>query len=299
MQRVASGTEGLVQGNQAVLLGLVPDAVLTMARSCPPSVPAMVTESVAAELTAQQEQLLLDHLSMVRYVAWSIHERLPQHIELDELVGAGTLGLLDAARKFNATKNVQFRSYAQFRIRGAILDSLRSLDWSPRELRRKGRAMEEADRALQGRLGRPAQDTELAREMGIPLAELQQLAGKLRGLQVASLHAERGEDSGDDELASLPARESDNPLFQCLQHESRQRVVDAIDALSERERLVMTLYYFEEMTMKEIGQILNVVESRVSQIHHLAVSRMRHLLSDLRRTPGGKLQPAFAARRAS
>ncbi len=233
-------------------------------------------------LTAEQERLLLEHLPSVRYLARTIHERLPQHVEIDELIGAGTLGLVDAARKFNPAKNVQFRSYAQFRIRGAILDSLRSLDWSPRELRRKGRAMEEATRKLELQLGRPPQQAEIAAEMGLSLLHLQQLAGQLKGLEVATLHAERGEDSGEEELAFLPAKESENPLFQCLEAEARQRLIAAIERLPERERTVMTLYYFEEMTMKEIGALLGVVESRVSQMHHLALGRLRTVLADLR-----------------
>ncbi len=282
-----------------------PGTLPAVARLRPVAVPASATVQVAerpegaAPLTGEQERLLLDHLTIVRYVARAIHERLPQHVELDELVGAGTLGLVDAARKFNPGKNVQFRSYAQFRIRGAILDSLRSLDWSPRELRRKGRAMEEATRTLEARLGRAPQDAEVAGEMGLSLAHLQQLAGQLKGLEMTALNAERNEDSGEEELAFLPAKESENPLFQCLDGERKQRLAEAIESLAERERLVMTLYYFEEMTMKEIGMVLGVVESRVSQIHHLAVKRLRTLLADLGGRGGKSTHAQLRARRAS
>lgn len=251
----------------------------------PRETPAPKTQATAgapAPLSVEQEQMLLEHLPIVRYIARSIHERLPQHVELEELIGAGTLGLVDAVRRFNPGKSVQFRSYAQFRVRGAILDSLRSLDWSPRELRRKGRMLAEASRSLQARLGRPPQETELANALELTLGELQSLTGRLKGLEIASLHAERGEDSGEEELAFLPAKESENPLFQCLESEARRRLVSAIDALPERDRLVMTLYYFEEMTMREIGQVLGVVESRVSQIHHSALHRLRTSLGDLR-----------------
>ena len=279
-------------GAMAAAAGLRPVAV-------PVSATTPVTEQQEGALTGEQERLLLEHLTTVRYVARTIHERLPQHVELDELVSAGTLGLLDAARKFNPGKNVQFRSYAQFRIRGAILDSLRSLDWSPRELRRKGRAMEEATRTLEARLGRAPQLAEIAGEMGLSLADMQQLTGQLRGLEVATLNAERSEDSGEEELAFLPARESENPLFQCLESEAKRKLVEAIDALPERERLVMTLYYFEEMTMKQIGMVLGVVESRVSQIHHMAVSRLRILLADLGARGGRSTHKQLRARRAS
>ncbi len=248
--------------------------------------------AAAGALSPAQQQLVLEHLPVVRHVARQMHERLPQHVELDELVGAGTLGLVDAARKFNAQKNVQFRSYAQFRIRGAILDSLRSLDWSPRELRRKARAMEEASQMLQARLGRPAQDAEIAAEMGLSLVHLQQLTGQIKGLEIAALNADRGEEGGEEELAFVPAKESDNPLFRCLQGEARRRLIGAIDELPERQRLVLTLYYFEELTMREIGAVLGVVESRVSQIHGLAVGRLRGLLADLRAGAGKPMRRA-------
>ena len=247
-------------------------------------------------LTAEQEQLMLEHLSVVRYVARSIHERLPQHVELDELIGAGTLGLVDAARRFEADKNVQFRSYAQFRIRGAILDSLRSLDWSPRELRRKGRELAAAAHALQQRLGRTACEPELAAELGCSLGELRQLTRELRELEVSSLHAERGEETGEEDLAFVAADESESPLLQCLEAEKRRHLAGAIEQLPDRERTVMTLYYFEEMTMKQIGVVLGVVESRVSQIHRLGVARLRRLMADLCRPSRSRLPVALAAR---
>ncbi len=245
-----------------------------------------------SSLSEAQGQLVLEHLSVVRYVARQIAERLPQHVELEELVSAGTLGLVDAARKYNAGKNVQFRSYAQFRIRGAILDSLRALDWSPRELRRKARSIEETTQTLQIRLHRAPQDAEIAAEMDLSLLQLQQIRGQIKGLEVSALNVERGEDGGEDELAFVPADERENPLLQCLEGEARRRLIEAIEALPERERLVMSLYYYEEMTMREIGVILGVVESRVSQIHHLAIGRLRGLLADLRSKGGKAAQPA-------
>jgi RNA polymerase sigma factor for flagellar operon FliA len=187
-------------------------------------------------------------------------------------------GLIDAFNKFDHTKKVQFKSYAQFRVRGAILDSLRELDWSPRELRRKGRAVEEAIRALTQRNGRAPQEAEIAREMNLSLHDFQLLLGDLKGLEIGSLHAERSEDSGEEELAFLPTSPEEDPLFRCLQGEMRQRLVDAIEELPEKERLVLTLYYYEELTMKEIGLTLGVVESRVSQIHSAAVLRLRAAL---------------------
>jgi len=235
----------------------------------------------AQVLTPEQEKVLLEHLPIVRFLARRIHERLPQHVDIEDLVSAGVVGLMDAFAKFDPAKKVQFRSYAQFRIRGAILDSLRTLDWSPRELRRKGRAVEEAVRVLTARLGRPPGEPEIAAEMGVSLEDYQQLLGDLKGLEIGTLHMERNEDSGEEELAYVPGRPDEDPLFRCLKGELEDRLAEAIAKLPDRERLVMTLYYYEEMTMREIGLALGVVESRVSQVHASAVVHLRAQLKDL------------------
>jgi len=232
-------------------------------------------------LTSEQERVLLEHLPIVRFLARRIHERLPQHVDIEDLVSAGVVGLMDAFSKFDPDKKVQFRSYAQFRIRGAILDSLRTLDWSPRELRRKGRAVEEAIRVLTQRMGRAPGEAEIAAEMLLSLEEYQQLLGELKGLEIGTLHMERNEDSGEEELAYIPGRPEDDPLFHCLRGELEDRLTEAISNLPDRERLVMTLYYYEEMTMREIGLALGVVESRVSQVHASAVVHLRAALKDL------------------
>lgn len=232
-------------------------------------------------LNSEEERVLLEHLPIVRFLARRIHERLPQHVDIEDLVSAGVVGLMDAFQKFDPAKKVQFRSYAQFRIRGAILDSLRTLDWSPRELRRKGRAIEEAIRVLTARLGRAPGEAEIAAEMGLELEEYQQLLGDLKGLEIGTLHIERNEDSGEEELAYVPGRPEEDPLFRCLRGELEERLAEAIQNLPDRERLVMTLYYYEEMTMREIGLALGVVESRVSQVHASAVSHLRSALRDL------------------
>ena len=232
-------------------------------------------------LTGEQERVLLEHLPIVRFLARRIHERLPQHVEIEDLVSAGVVGLMDAFQKFDPAKKVQFRSYAQFRIRGAILDSLRTLDWSPRELRRKGRAVEEAIRVLTARLGHAPNEAEVAQEMALELEEYQQLLGDLKGLEIGTLHMERNEDSGEEELAYVPGRPEEDPLFRCLRGELEDRLAEAIQNLPDRERLVMSLYYYEEMTMREIGLALGVVESRVSQVHASAVVHLRAALKDL------------------
>jgi RNA polymerase sigma factor for flagellar operon FliA len=234
-----------------------------------------------AALTSEQERVLLEHLPIVRFLARRIHERLPQHVDIEDLVSAGVVGLMDAFSKFDPAKKVQFRSYAQFRIRGAILDSLRTLDWSPRELRRKGRAVEEAIRVLTARLGHAPGENEVAAEMSLELEAYQQLLGDLKGLEIGTLHMERNEDSGEEELAYVPGRPEEDPLFRCLRGELEERLAEAIQNLPDRERLVMSLYYYEEMTMREIGLALGVVESRVSQMHASAVVHLRASLRDL------------------
>jgi RNA polymerase sigma factor for flagellar operon FliA len=251
----------------------------------PPAAAATAPEPLPSGdlLTAEQERLMVDHLPIVRFIARRIHERLPQHVPIEDLYSAGVVGLLDAFSKFDPSKQVQFRSYAQFRIRGAILDSLRTLDWSPRELRRKGRAVEQAIQVLTAQYGRAPSDHEIAAQLHIDLPTYQQLLGELKGLEIGTLHSERSEDSGEEELVYLPNRPEDDPLFRYLHAEMRERLTQAISDLPERERLVMTLYYYEETTMKEIGLILGVVESRISQIHASAVMHLRARLADFAR----------------
>jgi RNA polymerase sigma factor FliA len=250
-------------------------------KEAPTLVPAVTVGARPADLlTAEQEKLMIEHLPIVRFIARRIHERLPQHVPIEDLYSAGVVGLLDAFGKFDPTKQVQFRSYAQFRIRGAILDNLRTLDWSPRELRRKGRAVEQAIQTLTAQFGRAPGDLEIAGQLHIDLSAYQQLLGELKGLEIGTLHSERSEDSGEEELVYLPNRPEDDPLFRYLHAEMRERLIEAIGDLPERERLVMTLYYYEETTMKEIGLILGVVESRISQIHASAVLHLRARLAD-------------------
>jgi RNA polymerase sigma factor for flagellar operon FliA len=218
---------------------------------------------------------MIEHLPTVWFIARRIHERLPPHVPIEDLYSAGVLGLLDAFGKFDSSKQVKFVTYAQFRIRGAILDSLRTLDWSPRELRRKGRAVEQAIQELIGQLTRSPTDIEIAHKLNMPLADYQQLLWDLKGLEIGTLHAARSEDSEEEELVHVRAGPEDDPLFHYLDGEMRERLTKAINDLPERERLIMTLYYYEETTMKEIGLILGVVESRVSQIHASAVLHLR------------------------
>jgi RNA polymerase sigma factor for flagellar operon FliA len=238
--------------------------------------------SLPVDSGAAREQVLLAHMPLVQFVARKIHERLPQHVELEDLVSAGIVGLIDAFNKFDAGKNVQFKSYAQFRVRGAILDSLRTLDWGSREIRRKGRSIEEATQRLIQRLGRRPVGSEIAVELGMSLSAYQQLLGELKSLEVGSLHEAHSEDSAEEELAYLPTAPEDDPLYRCMKSEAAAQLIAAIAALPEREGRVLALYYVEEMTQKEIGMVLGLVESRVSQIRAAAVVSLRAQLAGKR-----------------
>lgn len=224
----------------------------------------------------ERDRLLLEQLPQVKYIARRIHERLPQHVSLEDLVHSGVIGLIDALNKFDACKHVQFASYAKHRIRGAILDSLRELDWGPRELRRKARMVDQTHAKLDAALGRAATEQEIADAMGIELGELQQLLGEIDSLEITSFSVESAEDGRETDLGeAVPAPELENPFQRCLEGEMRKLLIEALMALPERERQVLTLYYYEELTMKEVGAVLGVGESRVSQIHSLAMSRLR------------------------
>lgn len=226
-----------------------------------------------------REQLLLQNMSTVRFVARRIHERLPQHVELEELVSAGIVGLIDAVEKYDVRKNVQFASYAQFRIRGAIIDSLRTLDWGPRDLRRKSRSIDEAMHKLTQKLGRRPTEIEVSAELGMTIQAYQHLLGEVKGLEIGSLNDIHAEGSLEEDLAYVPADPREDPLLRCMKNEMSGKLTEAVAQLPEREAMVLTLYYVEEKTMKEIGSILGVVESRVSQLHTSALATLRSRMS--------------------
>jgi len=244
-------------------------------------------------LSAGFEQQLLVELPQVKYIARRIYERLPRHVPFDDLVHAGIVGLIDAMHKFDARKNVRFSSYAKFRIRGAILDSLRDMDWSPRDLRRKARRLEATMQKLQTELGHSAAEPELALAMGMTLPEFQHLLEEIRGLDVGSLQIESLEDGRRTDLAdTIAGPVNQDPLFLCMQGERKQMLAEAIAQLPEREQHVLALYYQEELTMKEVGAVLGVGESRVSQIHSVAVARLRVALSNKASSRIAALAPA-------
>jgi RNA polymerase sigma factor for flagellar operon FliA len=226
-----------------------------------------------------RDRLVRETLPLVARVAGAIGSRLPHSVEMSDLTQAGVLGLLDAADKFDRAKGVRFRTYAELRIRGAILDSLRSLDWVPRSLRRQRREIQRAESGLEAKLGRKPTDEELASVMELSLSELGAARERVRRAEVASF----GTESFDRVVALTLDPSSPNPLELLERREMENLLALAIEKLPTRERLVLTLYYHEELTMKEVGGVLGVNESRVSQIHSKAVSKLRlRLRRDLR-----------------
>ena len=217
----------------------------------------------------------MEHLSLVRAVARRIHRQMPQHVELEDLISAGMLGLVDASSRFNERKGVTFRTFASFRIRGAILDSLRNSDWSSRELRRKERVLKAAVEALTSRNGRTPSQEEIAEHLALDLATYHRLLGDLNGLKVSSLTLPIEDGDPTEQISSCFDSMIEDPLSQCLNAERRTLTIAAIDSLPERERLVITLYYLEELSTVEIGLTLGIVSSRVSQICAVARQRLR------------------------
>ena len=237
------------------------------------------TEPPAQRTEEEFQKIVLEQMPQVKYIARRIHEHLPQHVPFEDLVHAGIVGLLDALNKFDSEKNVKFGSYAKFRIRGAILDSLREMDWSPRDLRRKSRQIDTVMQKLQAELGRTASEPELAKAMGLSLQELHHLVNEIRGLEVSSLQMESSADGQETDLAQNIAGPPDqDPLTLCMEGEGRERLQQAIAKLPEREQQVLMLYYQQELTMREVGELMGVGESRVSQIHTLAVKHLRAVM---------------------
>jgi RNA polymerase sigma factor FliA len=243
---------------------------------------------------AERDALINETLPLIKHIAHRVATRLPSNIELQDLINAGVLGLLDAIDKFEPERNVKFKTYAEVRIRGAILDSLRNLDWAPRSLRKKSRDLERTYAELSQKLGRPATDEEMCEAMGEDLEDFHALVDQLHGLTIGSFeNLNDGEDS-DSYLNYYPDDGSNDPYMKFESSELTRLLVHAIDELPEKERLVLSLYYYEEFTMKEIGSLLGVNESRVSQLHTKAMLRLRGKLGKVLPDPEAALRAVSA-----
>jgi RNA polymerase sigma factor for flagellar operon FliA len=222
---------------------------------------------------ATRDQIVLDHLPLVKAIAIRVHENLPVHVDMDDLFHAGVLGLFDAAVKYNPDKKVAFSAYAKHRIKGAILDSLRQLDWASRDQRKRQKQVESATRELTVKLGRTPEEEEVAGSMGIDAERWRRMAMEMRTTGVVSASG-RQPDQNLPLQSEFPARTDSQPDMMCERRQLQSTLARAIGTLPERYQRVVFLYYTNELTMKEIGDVLGVNESRVSQIHKSALEKM-------------------------
>jgi RNA polymerase sigma factor FliA len=238
----------------------------------------MEARAVSAERTnrfsdPQRDSVVLENLPLVKAIAVRVHENLPVHVDLDDLVHAGILGLIDAATKYDPTKNVAFSSYAKHRIKGAILDSLRQLDWASRDLRRRHKRVEAVTRDLASTLQRNPTDDEVAERMGVHVERWRQMMLDMRTVGLVSASG-RKNDQEDMPAPDYPASPDTQPDHLCAREQLRGVLREAIQTLPDRYQRVVLMYYSGDMTMKQIGGALGINESRVSQIHKLALEKM-------------------------
>ena len=233
-----------------------------------------------------REAFIKQYAPLVKYVAGRVAVGMPSNVEFDDLVGYGVFGLLDAIDKFDPEKNVKFKTYAVTRIRGAIFDELRSIDWVPRSVRQKTREVEEAISALEAQLGRTATDQEIAQSMGMDENEYQKVMQRISSTSILSLSDMWFSGDENDKVSigdGIESPSSLNPDVIVEKEEIRRVIINAINDLPEKEKKILVPYYYEDLTLKEIGQVLEVTESRVSQLHTKAILRLRSRLTNVRK----------------
>ena len=234
--------------------------------------------------TENREEVIKQYSPMIKYVANRIAMRLPPHIEVDDLISVGVLGLMDAISKYDSSRGAKFKTYAEFRVRGAILDELRSMDWVPRSIRQKASNVDKVVQKLQAKLKRPPEDEEVAKEMDLSLDQFHDTLNETKSIPIFSLEdLGIAKETGEQQslLDCLAGKADADPQTQIRLVELKEIIAKAIDTLPEKERLMVSLYYYEELTMKEIGAVLDITESRVSQIHSKAVYHLRTKLKSL------------------
>ncbi|HON12622.1 MAG TPA: RNA polymerase sigma factor WhiG [Treponema sp.] len=233
-----------------------------------------------------RETFIKQYAPLVKYVAGKVAVGMPHNVEFDDLVGFGTFGLLDAIEKFDPEKNVKFKTYAVTRIRGAIFDELRSIDWVPRSVRQKTKELEDTIGSLEAQLGRTATDQEIAQALGMTEDEFLKTMMRISGTSILSLNDVWFSGDENDKVSigeSIEAPSSLNPDIIVEKDEIRRIIIEAINELPDKEKKVLVLYYYEDLTLKEIGQVLEVTESRVSQLHTKAILRLRAKLTNIRK----------------
>ena len=229
-----------------------------------------------------RNQVIMDYAPLIKYIAQKIAARLPSNIDLDDLFSAGVIGLMDAIDKYDPSRDNKFKTYAEFRIRGAILDELRNQDWVPRSVRETNKKEERAKVALEQKLGRPANDKEVAEYLELSLDDYHERTGRTR-VSMLSLEELGGSQSGEKKslLDCLENPNSKNPFNHLKTKGVKDIIMRTVEELPEKQKLVLSLYYYEDLNLKEIGRILDVTESRVSQLHTQAVQKMRLKLKNM------------------
>jgi RNA polymerase sigma factor for flagellar operon FliA len=221
------------------------------------------------------DEILNKHASLVKKIAYQLKAKLPPNVELDDLIQAGMIGLLDAVKRYEDTHGAQFETYAALRIRGSMLDELRSTDWLPRSIRKNMRDVELAISQLEQALGQAPTETEVAKKMQIPISAYQELLSECSGHQLVYYEDFHDADGSEHFLDRFHTGVSNDPIHGLLSSDFRMALIDAIEALPEREKVMMGLYYEQELNLKEIGAVMNVSESRICQLHSQAIARLR------------------------
>ncbi len=226
---------------------------------------------------AKRNELILTYTPLIKYIATRLASRLPPQVSVDDLISCGIIGLIDAINKFDVTKNVQFKTYAEFRIKGAMLDELRALDWVPRSIRRKITDLEKTYGDLEKKLGRPATDEETAKALGLNLDEFHKLLDETKSVTFMDIELlrQKSPETADFGVTELLSGDNTDPFSALNLSQIRDLAAQAISELPEKEKLTVSLYYYEELTMKEIGEVLGYTESRISQMHSKAMLRLR------------------------
>src|SRR3989339_178425 len=230
-----------------------------------------------------KDKIIVEYAPLIKYIAQKIASRLPANIALDDLISCGVIGLMDAIEKFDPSRDNKFKTYAEFRIRGAILDELRAQDWVPRSIREKAKLVERTYSKLEASLGRPATDEEMCEELHISQEEFHDLLNKAKSISLLNIDDSATFNRGDKKLIAgvMESSKTSNPFVAVSHSDIREKIKEGIKALPEKQRLVLSLYYYEDLNLKEIGQVLDVTESRVSQLHTQALIKLKTKLRNL------------------
>ncbi|MBT7611214.1 MAG: FliA/WhiG family RNA polymerase sigma factor [Bacteriovoracaceae bacterium] len=234
-----------------------------------------------------KDEIVIEYAPLVKYIAQKIAARLPSNIELDDLISCGVIGLMDAIQKFDPTRDNKFKTYAEFRVRGAILDELRAQDWVPRSIREKAKLVERAYAKLESNLGRPATDEEMCKELKLTQDDFYDLLNKAKSVSLLNIDDSTIFNRGDKKLMAGLMEDSrlNNPFIALSYKDARGKIKEGIMSLPEKQRLVLSLYYYEDLNLKEIGQVLTVTESRISQLHTQAIMKLRAKLKNVFESP--------------